>query len=349
MKILIIGAGAIGSLLAYRLAATGQQVTTLGRAPYIRAVTQRGLLIDENGQVTRAPQFQAVDNIEALGDAGFDLVLVTTKAYDTAVAAVQAQPFVRRGAATIVMQNGVGGVDVARGLLRQRDLYAGVITVPVEVLKPAVIRLRTTGGGIGLAAVAADGDPGPLVELFAQAGFDVRSYEDWQGMKWSKLMLNLLANAIPAILDWPLERVYANRRLYALERDALREARSVVRQMKLKLVSLPGYRVPLLVWTLCALPSLLTYPLFRRAVLHGRGGKSPSLHMDLSRGRLKSEVVFLNGAVARAGAKVGVATPINRVLCETLIGIARGEIDWFEHQGQADRLIRRARTGGLPD
>ena len=92
----------------------------------------------------------------------------------------------------------------------------------------------------------------------------------------------------------------------------------------------------------------MTYPIFRRAILRARGGKRPSLHIDLDQGRDKSEVEFLNGAVARAGEKLGIPTPINRVLYETLIGIVRGQVDWSEYQSQADRLIHRARAGRSP-
>jgi 2-dehydropantoate 2-reductase len=156
-------------------------------------------------------------------------------------------------------------------------------------------------------------------------------------------MLSMLANAIPAILDWPLDRILADSRLYQLERDAVCEAWAVVQRMRVRLVSLPGYPVPQLVRGLCALPPRLAYPIFRRAILHRRGGRPSPLQHDLQKGRPKSEVTFLNGAVARAGAQVGVPTPINRALDSILTAIARGEVEWPEYQGHADRLVRSAR------
>ena len=57
MDVLIVGAGAIGSLLAYRLAIAGHQVTAVGRAPFAQAVAQRGLLIEQDKHVAIAPQF----------------------------------------------------------------------------------------------------------------------------------------------------------------------------------------------------------------------------------------------------------------------------------------------------
>jgi 2-dehydropantoate 2-reductase len=349
LDVLIVGAGAIGSLMAYRLGQAGHQVTAVGRAPYVRAVNQRGLLVAQNGRAIRATGIRAVENATDLDNGGFDWVLITTKVFDTAVAAVQAQPFVRRGAQAMVLQNGVGGIETARGLLGPNiaagGFYAGTITIPVEVLKPAVIEPRWGRGGMGIAPIEAGHEVSSACRLFADAGFAVRAYKDWRAMKWSKLTLNMLANAIPAILDGPLDQVYASRGLFGLERAALQEAQRVVRRMGTRLISLPGYPVPLLVWTLCALPETLTYPLFRRMVLSGRGGKKPSLHIDLARGRDRSEVEFLNGAVVRAGEKLELPTPVNRVLYETLTGIAQHEIEWAEYKGQAERLIRRARNG----
>ena len=339
MDVLIIGAGAIGSLIAHQLCAAGHKVTAVARAPYVRAVKKRGLLLEQDGQTERAAGLRVVEHTDALGDVRFDVVLITTKAFDTAVAAGQASPFVARGAWAVIVQNGVGSVEIARTILGERNLYAGTITIPVEVLEPAIIRPRWGRGGIGVAPVRAGQDVALLAQLFAESRFEVRVYTDWQAMRWSKLMLNMLANAIPAILDLPVDEVYADRRMYRLERAAMREARVVVARLGIRLVSLPGYPVPFLAWMLCAWPGVLTYPIYRRAVLGGRGGKLPSLHIDLRRGRDRSEVAFLNGAVAQAGEKLGLPTPVNRMLCETLTHIVRGEVSWSAYRGQAERLL----------
>ena len=57
-----------------------------------------------------------------------------------------------------------------------------------------------------------------------------------------------------------------------------------------------------------------------RAVGGGRGGKMPSFHIDLHTGRGKSEVEWLNGAVARYGIKFGVPAPVNQRLTAILMG-----------------------------
>lgn len=349
MDTLIVGAGAIGSLMAWRLGTAGHKVTAVARAPYVRAVKRRGLLVEQDGRATRADGLEVLESTDELRGARFDLVLITTKAYDMAVAAVQAQPFVERGAQAVLLQNGVGSIEVARTILDEERLVAGTLTIPVEMRSPAVVSPRLDGGGLGFAPVVGTVDVTSLAQLFEGSGFEVRTYRDWRTIRWSKLMLNMLANAIPAILDRPVEQAYTDRRLYELERVALREARAVAKRLGARLVRLPGYPVPLLVWALCSLPAAWTYPLFLRSVVGSRGGKRPSLHIDLARGRTRSEVDYLNGAVVRAGEKLGVPTPANRVLCETLTGIARGELAWIEYKGQTERLLRRSANGTVHD
>jgi 2-dehydropantoate 2-reductase len=63
----------------------------------------------------------------------------------------------------------------------------------------------------------------------------------------------------------------------------------------------------------------------------------PSFHIDLHSGRGQSEVDFLNGAVARFGKRLGVPTPANQALNETLMAITRGELalESFSHNPQA--------------
>ena len=70
-----------------------------------------------------------------------------------------------------------------------------------------------------------------------------------------------------------------------------------------------------------------------KAVGGGRGSKMPSFYIDLHAGRKQSEVTFLNGAVSRKGAALGIPTPVNDAYTSTLTAMASGEIamDAFDH------------------
>jgi 2-dehydropantoate 2-reductase len=351
MRVLIVGAGAIGSLVGHRLALAGHTVTLVGRRPYVAAVRERGLRLEESGRVTRVAaengrktsgaKARAVTSALEVVDEVFDLVLLTVKAYDTAEVAPQVEPLARRDVPVLVLQNGVGGEEALVEVLGQATILSAVITLSVEVVEPGFVRLATSRGGIGLAPTAPDQSVDDLAEVLRRAGFRTAVYREHRAMKWSKLLLNMIANASPAILDMFPDEVFAHRRLFALEQAAFREAVAVVRALGLRPVPLPGYPVPLFAWAICTLPAWLLRPILRRLVVSGRGGKMPSLHMDLSRGKGKSEVNYLNGAVVRYAQQVGLDVPVNRALHGTLMGIVKGEIPWEAYRRQPECLLRQ--------
>lgn len=339
VRALIIGAGAIGSLIGHRLARAGHEVTLVGRQTYVAAVRARGLGLEDGGRVTQVMNVRTVTNALDVAGESFDLVPLTVKAYDTVEAAAQVEPLARRGIPILVLQNGVGGEEVVAETLGEATILSAVITLSVEVLEPGLVRLATTRGGIGLAPTAPDQSVAELAEFFREAGFRTSVYRDYLTMKWSKLLLNIVANASPAILDMFPDEVFADSRLFVLEQAAFREAVAVMRALGLRPVSLPGYPVPLFAWALRSLPAWLLRPILRRTIVPGRGGKMPSLHIDLSKGKGKSEVEYLNGAVVRYAQGLDLDVPANRALHSMLMGIVKGEISWEECRGQPERLL----------
>jgi 2-dehydropantoate 2-reductase len=104
-------------------------------------------------------------------------------------------------------------------------------------------------------------------------------------------------------------------------------------------VDLPGTPARALAWAATRLPAALARPLLRRAVAGGRGGKMPSLHVDLHSGQARSEVRWLHGAVARHGAELGVPTPVNQALTETLEALHSGALAKDDFRGKPEALV----------
>jgi 2-dehydropantoate 2-reductase len=342
MRLLIVGAGAIGSLVGCRLARAGHDVTLVGRPGYVDVVREQGVGLEEAGQRVYARDVQAVTHVAQVAAKHFDLIAFTMKAYDTTEAAAQVQAWAQQGIPILVIQNGVGGEESVTQVLGEVTLFSAIITLATEVLEPGLVRLSTSRGGVGLATTVPRHPVNSLAEAFQGAGFKVTVYSHYRAMKWSKLLLNILGNASPAILGLSPDLVFAHRRLFALERTAFREARAVMRALGLQPVSLPGYPVPLLAWCICSLPDWLLQPVFQRTIVRSRGGKMPSLYLDVVRQRKNSEVEFLNGAVVEQAHELGMQVPANEALYSTLIGIVRGEVPWEEYRGQPDKLLAAA-------
>jgi len=363
VRVLVFGAGAIGSLLGYRLAHAGHEVTLVGRQAYVRAVQERGLLLEEGsppgghhgdedtvvttsvdttelqrGHVVYPDAVERIEDIPA-DQRSWDLVLLTVKAYDTTEAAQALAPYSPPDVPLLIVQNGVGGEELAQDVLKHTEVVSGVLTLSVSVLAPGHIRLETRRGGLSLAPTRDGQSVEQWAALFAAADMRVATYADYRALKWSKLLLNVQANAIPAILDMTPGDVFADPALFALERSAFLEALAVMQALHLRPVSFPGYPVPLLAWAMRTLPTALLRLVLGRLVASGRGDKPPSLQMGLSSGRQRSEVRHLNGAVVTHAQRLGLDVPVNKVLMNTLVGMVAGSIPWEKFRGQPQRLV----------
>ena len=352
MQILVFGAGAIGSYLGFRLAGAGHDVALVGRQTYVRAVRKQGLCLRAEGRAiaddgrrdataVRVVHPQAVESIEELpaGRRSWDLVLLTVKAYDTTSAAQALAPHLGAQTPLLIVQNGVGSEALVREVLPETPLISGVITLSVSVQGPGCVRLETTRGGLNLAVVSEALPVQPWAELFRAAGLRTSAFPDYRALKWSKLLLNIQANAIPAILDMTPGAVFADPTLFAVERAAFKEAVAVMRALGLQAVNFPNYPVRLLVLAMELLPAPVLRPILTRLVASGRGDKRPSLLIDLASGQPQSEVLYLNGAVAKHGQQAGVPVPVNRCLCDALMGIVAGGEEWGTLRGCPDRLL----------
>ncbi|WP_376789754.1 ketopantoate reductase family protein [Thermoflexus sp.] len=324
-RILVFGAGAVGGYLGAMLSAFGHEVILLGRPAVVEAIRRHGLILLRPDGLQLTTQPHAIPDLDAI-PSEVDAIFLTVKAYDTeaAIAAIQRQGW--RSALLFCWQNGVDGEARLAAAFGADRVVAGALTQPLSTVAPGIVRLERTRGGLGLAPMAPIQDLREWQAILQLAGFSTRLYPDPQAMKWSKLLLNLIANATCAILDWPTERVLRDPRTFAVERAAFREALAVMRALGLRPVSLPGYPIPLLAWAMRWGPASVVRPLLAFMGAWGRGGKLPSLHQDLQRGA-RLEIEAYCGAVARYGARVGVPTPIHDALAGILKDLSEGRED----------------------
>jgi 2-dehydropantoate 2-reductase len=341
MRVVVVGAGAIGGFIGARLALAGNEVTLLGRPWLVDAVRARGLrLIEPRKECLVHRGLNVVSSIAEAAVLGpFDLALLTVKTYDVDTATRQMQESDLGHPPVLCLQNGIGSEERLSQAFGADRVIAGSLTQPVSVPEPGVVRLVKERGGFALAPVAQGVNIGPAAAVLRGGGLRVRLYRDYRAVKWSKLPLNMLGSTIPAILDMPPGEVYAHVGLLRLEIAAMRELMAVMRALGVRLVDLPGYPVRPLMWALRRLPVPLLAPLLHRLVEGGREGRVPSLQRGLAQGRTVSEVADLNGAVVRYGEHVGLPTPANRLLTETLEAIYAGRYAWSEWRRRPGRLI----------
>lgn len=338
MSIVIVGGGAIGLLVAGRLALAGLPVAVLGRASTVQTFSVLPLKLQYHGKVEQVEELPVVDEIGGLPASlrTPQLAILAVKGYDTP-GALPTLDALNPGY-ILTLQNGLGNEEALITAFGPARVLSGAITTSVEPQRENEI-LITKMGGIGLATTDGKADLTPWLAAFSAGGFPTRAYRDYQGLKWSKALLNMLGNGTAAILDMPVEAIYADKRLLAIEVRAAREALAVMNKRGIKAVNLPRYPAATLATALRFLPAPLLNPALQRAVGGGRGGKDPSLLRDMRAGRKRSEGEFLYGAIAAAGAKSSIPTPVNETIWHVLGGISSGLIPWAEYRGQVEKFV----------
>jgi 2-dehydropantoate 2-reductase len=344
MKILVMGAGAIGCFVGGCLAGSDQQVTLVGRSALMQKIAREGLTLRWPDQSPRTVFPATATTIPF--DADFDFILLTVKAPDTFQVIKELSGFENLTALTpktyiVSLQNGIGNEEQLADAFGPERVIAGTITIPIQAPEPGVIEVSKAKGGLGLAALQPGQPVKSLADVLNQAGLTTTLYDDYRAMKWSKLLLNIVTNASSAILNLPPAAIIARPELFNLEIRALQEGVAVMQAQGIRAVKLPGYPVDSLAQLLSVrwLPLAVTRTLLRPALASGRGTKMPSLQIDLAAGHSTSEINVLNGAIVEAGQKFGVATPVNQTFTQILSSLVVGRLQWTDYQNQPGKLI----------
>ena len=342
MRTLVVGAGAIGQYFAGSLKLAGHDAILWAR-PQLTAALAAGytLRVGDRDERVTVPAAASIENA-ALHDP-FELVVIAVKAYSTAEA-IDTIRAIRACDAAVVLtvQNGLGNEEQCAAAFGQDRVVAGALTTAVErVAETGVIAARR--GGLTIVPL------GPSAQNWIIAALEITPIKlgvasDWRALKWSKLLLNILGNAVCAILDWEPARVYADRTGFAIERRCLLEAIATMDALGLAAIDLIDAPVRLLVRATRLLPEPLLRMLLARQVARGRGGKLPSLLSAVRARRSQSELDALNGAVASRAAQCGVPAPANATVSRILNGIVDGTTNWDEFCGKPAALAAAIET-----
>jgi 2-dehydropantoate 2-reductase len=227
MKICVVGAGAIGGMLAVKLALTGHDVTVILRGANLEAVKQNGLmLIEENGNELVAKPIKATATISEAGVQ--DVVILALKAHQVAAVAADLPQLMHSATRVVTMQNGIPwwyfyklpgnytGMPVRAvdpdGLIAHHipiDSVIGSVVYPAsEVIRPGVIKV-IEGNRFTLGEI--DGSDTPSIRAISDAlkaaGFKAPVSMDIRSEIWLKVWGNLSFNPISALTHATLEDI----------------------------------------------------------------------------------------------------------------------------------------------
>ena len=335
MRVLIVGAGAIGSFIGGILIGSGHQVTYMDLPPVVEKIKASGICVEGLGKTINSKGFEAVSEVAGLEP--FDLCVVAVKSYSTR--AVLGKITDEVASVILTFQNGLDNEELLADLYGPHRVVGGSITYPVTFIDTGHVRIENSKAGIGLAPVEGALNISEIEGMFRQSGLNVVTTKDYRSLKWSKLLLNLICNATCAILDMTPGEVFSDRRLVAIERQQILEALRVMDRRCIKVMNLPGYPVkPFATLYRVSPPSVLKL-LMKNKIARGRGDKKPSLLLEMERGSGQTEVRFMNGAVYRHSFSAALRAPVNKILYETLEDMVRGFVSPDDFRKNPDNFL----------
>jgi len=306
LKIAVLGAGAMGSMLGAYLQLGGADVTLLVRrkelaekfnAPGIVMRSYTGT-DGEKSEIGPIPM-KAVTDCNESGE--MDAVLVMVKGTDTKEALEGAKAIIGQNTKVITLQNGIGNTDIIAKAVPAENIYYGCLNMSAIMSAPAVLDTGLFGDvNVALGAMVKGeeqrkfGDE--LSEIFEAGGLKAQYTDDIDVEVWNKLLVNIAVNAGCGLVRMRGGEAGADQEFVMLAVDMVKEAIAVGMSM--------GVKLDINHFMTHVLPSAK-----KTSGLH-----YPSMAQDMLMKKVPTEINFINGAIVRLGKKVGVPTPINETV-----------------------------------
>jgi 2-dehydropantoate 2-reductase len=327
MRIVIIGAGAIGGVVGGLLSRAGRDVTLVDQWPeHVELMKARGIRLSGTCGDHQVPvKALHIHELQTVEDP-FDAAFIAVKSYDTEWATAMALPYLRPDGCVVDFQNGMNDERVAAIAGRERTLGC-VITIGAALVE-AGHAMRTDRGAIGFKIGELTGRETERARRLAAMMNDVAPTKvttNLMGERWSKLAVNCMANPLAGLSGLGSAEV---RSRPEPGRIAIHIAAELV-----KVARASGYEVEPI------------YGLDPQRFVDAAGGKGaeallgdmaasvrflaggrPSMLQDVVK-RRRTEIEYLNGWVTEQGRKVGVPTPVNDAVVKQVKSFGVGKLE----------------------
>jgi len=290
--VIVLGAGAIGSVYAVKLSAR-HRVTVVARREHVDAIRSEGLRLV--GRETLTSFVDAVTDIETI--APNTIILLTTKVNASEAALRPIADLVRDDTVIVCVQNGLDSEGIARRAVGGRCLVLRAITQFGAIFQsPGLVNFTASGY-----TLIEDGAPSAAIAgILTAAGLEGRVCADIKTEIWRKLIFNCVINPITAITGTDVGGI-ADARLDPLKRLVIEECLAVARSQGV------DFGIDFL--------STITDVFSASRTI-------ASMRQDLMRGR-PTEIDHMNGAVASLGRQAGIECPVNAALAAIIKAMDR--------------------------
>jgi 2-dehydropantoate 2-reductase len=294
MRVLVFGAGALGSLIG-ALLSTRNEVTLVGRKDHISSIRERGLNVSGQTQMLARPM--ALESVEEAS--GYDYVLLAVKSYDTesAMRTLSSMPGL---GPVVTMQNGLGNLEIIGEYTE--SVIGGTTSHGATLEGPGMVTHAGEGDTVvgGYRSVSTEVLESLAGEL-TSCGMRTEVTENLSGEVWAKAIVNAGINPLTAILGARNGYLLENPRTSQMMESVCLEAISVARS--------------------CGIPLPEDDLVERtRRVASMTARNMSSMLQDVSRGR-RTEIDSITGEIVRLGSETGISTSLNSALLALIKGM----------------------------
>ena len=319
MRIAVIGAGAIGCLVAGYFKEKGEETTLVGRAPAVEAIKKNCLHISG----VRGDFKVKIAVSESLNYIP-DLAVLATKTQDLD-AFLHSNAHLLKDALVLTTQNGVQADNLVAGYLPQENIISSIVMFGATYLEPGKVVHNFEGSWV----IGSQFQRNPSAELIdlsltLDQIFPTIISEDIKGMKYLKVFANA-SNCLPAITGKSMQDIFSDLEISRIGIAIWKEALEIVERAGIKLVSLPGFPVENIT-KLTSLPSMAAAGVFSGIMKNlSQEPLYGSILQSIMRGKV-SEINYLNGEFVRLAQEHNIPAPLNKILVEMVHQVEESRI-----------------------
>lgn len=299
MKIAIIGSGAMGSLYGGILAEAGNEVHLIDIfEEHINKINEFGLCIVKDGKERYIKNISATKDPNEVGKV--DLAIVFVKSTITDIAVKQNSTVLDENTTVLTLQNGLGNIEKINQEIDREQIIAGTSTNGASMIEPGKINHAGNGGTvIGEIDGAITERIKTLEKLLniSELG-PAETSDNIMGIIWNKLIINAGINPLTAMTGLKNGEVLENEESLHLLEKLVKEAIEVAKAQNIKLGFNDTEKV--------------------KEVCRATAGNTSSMLSDIKNKR-KTEIMNINGAIARIGKKYNIETPVNEVFTNLVL------------------------------
>ena len=302
-RVLVAGAGSLGSIFGAFLRLAGLPVTLLGRAPHLDAVARSGLRVDGIWGDHHAEGFEIATTAARL-EGPFDAIFVSVKSYDTEAIARQVAGTLADDGVMISLQNGLGNVEAIEAVVGAGRALGARVIFGATIPEPGRARVTVFADPTAIGSLAdgvhprRDDAARRWATIIDESRVPAIHTDRLPALLWAKAFYNAALNPLGALLGTHYGALPENPESRALMDTVVDEAFAVAlaEGVVLPWRDAEEYR----------------REFYSRLVPSTYDHRS-SMLQDLEHAR-RTEVDAINGAIWRRGSAHDIKTPVNETL-----------------------------------